>query len=204
MAASDVRGECERPEADCVAVLEPVVDPHSRVPDDPDPDKGSERQDRVGVVATGGEGIGARFARPQFGTRRLLEHAQPAGMVRMRLRVQEHSDILDAEAEFRNARHDHRCGCGIAAIEHDVALGPGDEEGRGIRRANVVQVAGDAERFGGPLPASLCRIQPPAHEYQRKNTRQSYEDYQPISLGELGQPSLSQCEFAQPGLLLAT
>jgi hypothetical protein len=30
-----------------------------------------------------------------------------------------------------------------------------DEEGRGIRRANVVQVAGDAERFGGPLPASL-------------------------------------------------
>ena len=58
MAAGDVRGECERPEADGVAVLEPVVDPHGRVPDDPDPGKGSERQDRVGVVATGGEGLG--------------------------------------------------------------------------------------------------------------------------------------------------
>ena len=54
-----------------------------------------------------------------------------------------------------------------------MALGPGDEEGRGIRRANVVQVAGDAERFGGPLPPSFCRIQPSADEYQRKNTRQS-------------------------------
>ena len=83
MAAGDVRGECERPEADCVAVLEPVVHPHGRVPDDPDPGKGSERQDPVGVVATGGEGIGTRFARPQFGTRRVLEHSQPAGMVGM-------------------------------------------------------------------------------------------------------------------------
>ena len=62
---------------------------------------------------------------------------------------------------------------GIAAIEHDVARRPGDEEGRGIRRANIVQVAGDAERFGGRLPASLRRIQPPADEYQRKNARQS-------------------------------
>jgi hypothetical protein len=68
-----------------------------------------------------------------------------------------------------------------SAIEHDVALGPGDEESRGIRRANIVQVAGDAERFGGPLPASFCRIQPSADKYQRKNTRQPKEDYQPIS-----------------------
>lgn len=34
-------------------------------------------------AATGGEGIGTRFARPQFGTRRLLEHSQPAGMVQI-------------------------------------------------------------------------------------------------------------------------
>ena len=122
----------------------------------------------------------------------------------MWLRVQKHFDVLDAEAELRNVRHDHRRGAGIAAIEHDVALGPGDEEGRGICRPNVVQVAGDAERFGRALPASLCRIEPPADEYQRKNTRQSDEDYPPVSLGEVGQPSLSQCEFAQRGLLLAT
>jgi hypothetical protein len=85
VAAGDVRGERKRPEADCVTVLEPVVDPHGRVADDPDPGKGSERQDPVGVVAAGGEGISARFTRPQFGTRRLLEHAQSAAMVGMRL-----------------------------------------------------------------------------------------------------------------------
>ena len=50
-----------------------------------DPHEGLQRQDRVRVIATGGEGIGARFTRPQFGTRRLLEHAQPAAMVGMRL-----------------------------------------------------------------------------------------------------------------------
>src|SRR5262245_11132320 len=113
----------------------------------------------------------------------------------MRLRVQEHFDILDAEAEFRNARDDHWCGGGIAAVEHDVAFGSSDEEGRGIRCANVAEVAGDAERFSGSLPASLCRVQPPADEYQRNNTCQSQEDYQPVSLGEHGQPSLFQCEF---------
>ena len=72
----------------------------------------------------------------------------------------------------RNARDDHRRGAGIAAIEHDMALGPSDEKGRGIGRANVVEVASDAERFGGPLPASLCRVQPPTSQDQRKNTGQ--------------------------------
>src|SRR5678816_3480388 len=65
-----------------------------------------------------------------------------------------------------------------------MALGPGDEEGCGIGRANVVQVAGDAERFSGPLPASFCRVQPPADEYQCQYTPQSDEEYQPVSLGE--------------------
>jgi hypothetical protein len=37
----------------------------------------------------------------------------------------------------------------------------------------------------------LCRIQPPADEYQRQNTHQSQEDDQPVSLGEVGQLSLS-------------
>ena len=69
-----------------------------------------------------------------------------------------------------------------------MALGPGDEEGRGIGRANVVKVAGDAKRFGGPLPAYLCGVQPPANEYQRQRTHQSQEDYHSESLGEVGQP----------------
>jgi hypothetical protein len=204
VAAGDVRGECEWSDADRVSVLQHVVDPNGRVADDPDPDEGPQRQDDVRVVASGGEAVGARFARPQLGTGRLLEHPQPARVVGVRLRAQEHFDVLDVEAELRDARHDHRRGAGIAAVEHDVALRPGDEEGRDIVRADVVQVAGDAERFGRLLPASLCRVQPPTDEYQRKSTHQSQQDYQPVSFGQGGQPSLSQCELSQPGLLVAT
>jgi hypothetical protein len=175
-----------------------MVDPHRRITEDPDPHEGPQRQDAVRVIAARGEGDGARFARPQFGTGRLLEHSQPARVVGMWLRVQKHFDVLDIEAELRDARHDHRRRARIAAVEHDMALGPGDEEGRGIVRADVVQVPGDAERFGGSLPASLCRVQGPADEYQRKHTHHSQEDYQLVSLGEVGQRSLSQCEFFQP------
>ena len=39
-----------------------------------------------------------------------------------------------------------------------LALGAGDEEGGDIGRADVVKVAGDAERFCGPLPADLVRV----------------------------------------------
>ena len=48
-----------------------------------------------------------------------------------------------------------------------MALGPGDEEGGDIARADVIEVAGDAERFCGLLPADLVRVQPPADENQR-------------------------------------
>src|SRR5688572_5689096 len=98
--------------------------------------------------------------------RRLLEHRQSAPVVGVRLRVQEHSD---------------------------VAFGSGDEEGRDVVCADVVEIAGDAEGLGGLLSADLCCVQPPADEYQRKKTHQYHEDYQPVSLGELRQQLPSQC-----------
>ena len=113
-------------------------------------------------------------------------------MVGVRLRVQEHFDVLDVEAELGDAGHDHRRGGGIAAIEHDVPCGTGDEEGGDIVRADVIQIAGDAERLNRLLPAPLCRIQPPAGEYQRNNSYQSQQDYQPVSLGKMAQQSLSR------------
>ena len=166
MAGRDVRGERDRPDTDRVAVLEPMVDARGRVADEPEPDERPHRQDHVGVVAAGGDGVRARVAGPQLGAGRLLQHRQPARVVGVRLRVQEHFDVLDVEAELRDARHDHLRSGGIAGVEHDVALGPGDEEGRDVVRADVVEVAGDAERFGRLLPADLCRVQPPAEEHQ--------------------------------------
>ena len=72
VAAGDVRSERERAEADCVAVPEPMVDPHLRIPHDPDPCEGPQRQDHVLVITARSEGDAARFARPQFGTGLLL------------------------------------------------------------------------------------------------------------------------------------
>ena len=106
VAAGDVCGQRDRSHTDRVAVLEPVVDARRRVSEDPDPGEGPQRQEPIGVVAAGGKGVGACVAGPQPGTRRLLEHCQPAPVVRVRLRVQEHFHVPDVEAELRNARHD--------------------------------------------------------------------------------------------------
>ena len=61
-------------------------------------------------------------------------------------------------------------------IEDDVAFGPGDEEGRDVGRADVVEIARDAERFRGPLAPDLVRVQPPGDEDQREDDQQSRPD----------------------------
>ena len=66
-AASDVRGERDRPDTDRVAVLEPVIDARRRESEDPDLDESPERQGDVGVVAASGDDASARFTRPQRG-----------------------------------------------------------------------------------------------------------------------------------------
>jgi hypothetical protein len=68
-----------------------------------------------------------------------------------------------------------------------VALGPGDEEGRDIGGADVIEVAGDAERFGGPLSANLSGVPPPAKEYQRNNAQDCQQECQLMTLGEVQQ-----------------
>lgn len=174
--AGDVRGECEGSNADRVSVLENMVDTSGRVSDDAEPQEKSHRQDDIRVVATMGETVGARFAREQLGTGCFLQHHQSAAVIGMRLGVQEDFDVLDVEAELRDACHDHWRGAGISAVEHDVAFRSGDEESRDIRGADVVEVAGDAERFRWPLSAALCSIQPPADEDQRNKSQQSQQN----------------------------
>jgi hypothetical protein len=135
-----------------------MVDPPLRITQDAEPHEGSQRQESIGVIAAGGEGDGARFARPKFCTRRLLDHPQPACVVGVRLRIQEHLHILYVETELRDARHDHGRGGGIATVEEDVALGSGDEEGRGIARADVVQFAAMRNGSASPCPPRFVAL----------------------------------------------
>src|SRR5688572_8641132 len=96
-AASDVRGERDRPDTDRVAVLEPVIDARRRESEDPDLDESPERKGDVGVVAARGDDAGAPFTCPQLGAGRLLERWQPPCLVAARDRVQDHFDVLDVE-----------------------------------------------------------------------------------------------------------
>jgi hypothetical protein len=116
-------------------------------------------------------------------------------VVGVRLRVDEDFDVLDVEAERGDARHDHAGGCRVACIEHDVALRPGDEEGRDVVRPNVVEVASYAKRFGGLLSANLCRIQPPGDEHQRHNAQDCQQGHQPATLGEVRQHAFASESF---------
>jgi hypothetical protein len=61
------------------------------------------------------------------------------------------------EPELRDAGHDHRRRRVIAAIEHDVALGAGQEKRGDVVGTDVIEVAGNAKRFDGFLPAALGR-----------------------------------------------
>jgi hypothetical protein len=91
------------------SAAKPVVDPRGRITaDDAKPNEGPHRQEPVRVVAARGESVGARFAGPQLGSGCLLEHCQPTCVIRVRLRVEEHFDVLDLEAKLRDARHDNR------------------------------------------------------------------------------------------------
>jgi hypothetical protein len=153
---------------------------------------GRFKEDHDGVVAAGGDDISARVAGPQLGAGCLLKCRQSTRVVGVRVRIQEHRDVPDVEAERRDARHNHRRGAGITAVEHDVARGPGDEEGRDVVGADLVEIAGDAERFGGQLPAAGARVPPLAEEYQRKSAQHSEQEDQHASPGEVPQRSPSR------------
>jgi hypothetical protein len=133
-----------------------------------------------------------------------LEHRQPARVIRVRFRVQEHLDILDIEAEFRNAPHDHLRSRGIAGVVHDVAFEPGDEKGGNVGRPDVVQIARYAERFCRPLSADLVRVQPPGDKKQRERDHQS-QPGEHASPGEAPHPSPStfaNVKFHNPCMIL--
>jgi hypothetical protein len=54
-----------------------------------------------------------------------------------------------------------------------VALGPGDEEGRNVVGPHVVQVAGDAKRLGGLLPAVVRILFPLGEEKHEEGGSES-------------------------------
>ena len=58
------------------------------------------------VIAAGREGVGARSLAHSSAPDACWSTASPPGVVGVRLRVQEHFDVLDVEAELRDARHD--------------------------------------------------------------------------------------------------
>src|SRR5437870_2588245 len=103
-------------------------------------------------------------------------------MIVMRLGIQKDLHVLDVEAELVDALHDQRRRARIAAIDEDVTLRTGDQESGDVVGADVIEVAGNAERRDRFLPADLTALPP----FRVKNSRKEGEDGQdsakPISL----------------------
>jgi hypothetical protein len=81
-----------------------MVYAHAGVTADPGPRKVSPRQQGMVVIDTAGsEDGGARFAGPELGAGRLLERSQAAGVIVVRVRVQEHFYVFGVESQLRDA-----------------------------------------------------------------------------------------------------
>src|SRR4029078_505251 len=146
-----MRGEFDRAYADRLAVLEPVVDARRRIIEEWKKREESEGPEGRTASTAGRNDVGIAVADPELGAGLVLQRRQRTGVVAARLRVDEHLHVGDVETELGDARHEERRGGRLAAGNQDIALGAGEQEGREVGRADVVQVAGDAERLGGRL-----------------------------------------------------
>src|SRR5690606_7852579 len=137
---------------------------------------------RVGGVPAGGHDSGIPLADPQLRAGRLLQRAQAAGVVGVRVRVEQHLHIADVEAELRDARHDRRRALRIAAVDQYVARRPGEQERGDAGRPDVVEVARDAERLVGLRTGPLDRRPPEQAERHDDGGRRPQQHEEPASL----------------------
>ena len=89
----------------------------------------------------------------------LLQPGEPAGVVEMRMRVEQLLDVGDLEAELLDVRLDLRVRLGQAGVDENMTLRRGDQERREARGADVVDVADDAERLGRFVPRDLQLVE---------------------------------------------
>ena len=109
----------------------------------------------------------------------------------MRLRVEQHLDVANVEAEPRDAVHDQRRRAGVAAVDQDVPFRAGQQECGDVAGADVIKVAGDAERIGGGLAALFGRVMPEGHQDHERRHAES-ENHRQRDLFE-GTGRLSLC-----------
>src|SRR5262249_26723714 len=143
VAGSEVRGDSERAHAQFLAVgdLPHVLQGREVVVLPP------ERELRILCRGTAAfERAPGGRARGNLRTAGPLQGRDTAGVVVVRVRVQDELHVFQAEAELPDVRGDLRRGLREAAIDEDVAFLRGDEDG-GQRAAHVPGVAVDLERF---------------------------------------------------------
>lgn len=109
----------------------------------------------------------ARFPCDQRRARPPLQFRQPTGMVAMFMTIQQITDIAQPKAEPLDVRRDQRCRSFRPAINQDVTLGRGYQQGNNAAGADVIGVAVHARRRGRVGPAVLaparCRQRRPIH-----------------------------------------
>ena len=119
------------------------------------------------------------FARNHLGSARLLQLGEAAGVIDMRVGIEEILDVGDFEAELLDARLDLRRCLRHHRIDQDMALRRRDQIGSETVGADIVDIVDDLERLGRLVPfhkegsehilGSLCLRC--AHQRQQRDKR---------------------------------
>jgi hypothetical protein len=149
VAAGAVGDKCHVADRNGVAVVQDAVDVCGRIGWD-----GAGGGEKVAAASGGGDvGVvlhdhvpGVGFAENLCGTGHVIE---------VGLTVEENLCVGVTEAKLLDAVFDLRWGCFEIGVDQDIAGGRGDEVGRKVLAANVVEVVGDLEGGKGRCPLRL-------------------------------------------------
>ena len=76
----------------------------------------------------------------------------------MGMRVEQHLHILGAKAQGADVGENLRRGLDESAVDDDVSVRRGDEEGGYLGRSHVIDVSGDPERCDRLVPGTALGI----------------------------------------------
>ena len=99
------------------------------------------------VVSSPFEQRHIRSARNHLGTSVVRELSYAAGVITVRMRIENPSDVARIDAQRSNTRLDQRCVHRYAAVDQNVAGRCGDEKDAQAAGPDVPGVAIDAQRF---------------------------------------------------------
>src|SRR5215469_8012682 len=105
------------------------------------------------VTVTSSRDQGGVFAaRQESSTGQFFELRQPAGMVEVRMAVQQNLYVLQLETELLDIGGDHRRRVNEPAIDDEMTFGRCNQVGGDVAGSHIIDVADDSDRLDWFVP----------------------------------------------------